>query len=188
MEALKFHFVCYMHHGHVWCCKSSELSWMTQLCWMMLCTEQEWATTLHTYVHFMEIYLIWTAAKLHLGYFDKLLVLTRKQDADTWWKEPCIPVSAAWFSVAGALQAHRKWVWEREGCLCLSVGLWQWGFACQHPHCMAGTAAVSNQEEAIVSFWLLQTGLIWVLFIQVFLSKFSKDPEFDLCICSFPSN
>lgn len=92
MEALKFHFVCYLHHGHVWCCKSSELSWMTQLCWMMLCTEQEWATTLHMYVHFMEIYLISTAAKLHLGYFDKLLVLTRKQDADTWWKKPCIPV------------------------------------------------------------------------------------------------
>lgn len=26
------------------------------------------------------------------------------------------------------------------------------GFTCQHPWCMAGVAAVSNQEEAIVSF------------------------------------
>lgn len=145
---------------------------------------------------FMEFNLTWAVSKLCCGYFESLFSLTFKQGA-------ILSVGKAGCMMEGALQpgicsvviyscdscrrwAKRVWAWVHWPCT--SMGPWQWGFSCQQPCWMAGIAAVSSQEEAFISFWLLQTGLISVLFIQVFLYKFSKDIEFDLCVHSFPSS
>lgn len=147
---------------------------------------QERATTYaNRCTWFMEFNLTWAASNLCCGYFERVFSLTFKQGAVlSVGKAGCVMEGALQPSICSmviyscdfcSLWAKRVWAWVHQPCAL--VGWWQWGFSCQQPCWMAGIAAVSNQEEAFISFWLLQTGLISVLFIQVFYTNFPKIPS-----------
>lgn len=122
----------------------------------------------NTCTWFTEFNLTRTVSNLCCGYFESLFSLTFKQGAVlSVGKTGCVMGGALQPGICSVviyncdlcrLRAKRVWAWVHRPRT--SAGRWQWGFSCQQPCWMAGTAAVSNQEEAIVSFWLLQTGLI----------------------------